>query len=489
MKKTTKFLPGFSTKLYGRNKRSQLQAAQIEREKLRAQSISDLGNLFDDILPAERLEAASSLGPGKRRRRLFPQVVVFWAWMSQLLEFNACCNKALTLIQSFYANTGDRLPSFNSACYCRARKALSHEFLDQVEELLEQYAESRVEDSQLWYGHRLKAIDGTSVRLMDTEENQKEYPQPNTQKEGCGFPVMGIVGVLDLGRGSIDSYVECKHSEHDAVGAWRLRNQFSSGDVVIADRAFCSYGLIASLLQNNVQSVMRLHQKRKVDWRQGKRIDSNSRIITWKKPTMQSKSGISPEEWRKLPKTLKIRLVRLRAKSRDGKRRTIYLASTLLESEYPTEEIAALYAERWKIEVKFRDIKTTMQLEELRVRTPEMARKTMRMVQLTYNLIKARQSDAVKGSEICLDDLAFKDTIDTINEFRSNFRNLLEHPRLIAKERSKLECLLAERTLRIRPGRSEPRAMKLRPKPFQYLTSKRSEFKEILHRSRYKKAA
>lgn len=485
MQKTTPFLPGISPKFYGRSKRRQLEAQRIERDKLRSRSITDLGTLFHDVLPVERLESANSLGPRKRRRRLFPQVIVFWAWVSQLIEFNASCNKALTLIQSWYSSAGLPLPEFDNSSYCRARVALSDEFLDEIETMIEVYAEARVEPWQSWYGHRLKAIDGTSVRLMDTVENQTEYPQPSGQKPGCGFPVMGVVGVLDLGRGSIDSYVTCHPSEHDASGAWRLRHEFSPGDVVIADRAFCSYELIASLLGNGVQSVMRVHQRRKIDWRRGRRIDRDSRLVTWSKPTQPGKSGITREQWRQLPETLIVRLVRVRTTGRDGKKQTIYLATTLLDKDYPTEEIAALYAERWKIEVRFRDIKTTLQLEEFRVRTPAMARKTMRMVKIVYNLIKLRQSEAVRGEGILLDELAFKDTVDALNEFRRDFRGLLPRPRLLVRERRKLEQRIAERTLTIRPGRSEPRAVKLRPKPHRYLTAPRHEFTEIPHRSRY----
>jgi len=102
VKKTTPFLPGFPTKLYGSRKRRQLEAARLQREKLRSQSISDLGTLFSDVLPVERLEAANMLGPRRQRKRVFPQTVVFWAWASQLLESNASCNKALTLVQSWY---------------------------------------------------------------------------------------------------------------------------------------------------------------------------------------------------------------------------------------------------------------------------------------------------------------------------------------------------------------------------------------------------
>lgn len=489
MKKTTPFLPGISVKFYGRCKRGQVEAARAERDKLRSKSITDLGTLFSDVLPVEQLEAANTLGPGKRRRRVFPQVIVFWAWMSQLLEFNASCNKALTLIQSWYSKAGLKVPEFDNSNYCRARVSLSDEFLDEVDLMVENYAESRIEACHQWYGHRLKAIDGTSVRLMDTAENQMEYPQPSGQKPGCGFPVMGIVGVLDLGRGSIDSYVECKQSDHDANGAWRLRNKFTPGDIVIADRAFCSYELIATLLEKNVESVMRLHQKRKVDWRKGKKIDQNSRLVTWKKAAQPGKSGITVEEWKALPDTLTMRLVRVQAKGRDKKMRTMYIATTLTDKEYPTEEIAMLYAQRWKIEVKFRDIKTTMQLEEFRVKTPAMARKTMRMVKIVYNLIKVRQMESIRGEAVCLDELAFKDTLDVLNEFRCRFGGLLSHPQLLAKERQKLEERIAERTLQIRPGRSDPRAVKLRPKPYQYLTAPRRKFVEIHHRSTYKAAA
>lgn len=492
MRKTTPFLPGLSTKLYGSSKRRQLEAIRLQRKKLREQSISDLGTLFSDILPVEQLEAANTFGPGNRRKRMFPQVIVFWAWAAQLLEFNSSCNKALTLIQSWYSNAKLKAPEFNNSSYCRARIRLSNEFLDEVGSQVKSYAESRIEDHHLWYGHRLKAIDGSSIRLMDSAQNQQEYPQPSGQKPGCGFPVMGFVGVLDLGLGTLEDYVICKQTDHDANGAWRLRESFSDGDLVLADRAFSSYVFIMSLLQQGVQSVMRLHQgrERKLDWRRGKKLDANSRLVEWKKTTTISKAGITQEEWDNLPDTFIVRLVRLRAKGRDGKMRNIYLVTTLTDAQkYPTEEIAMLYAERWKIEVKFRDIKTTMQLEEFRVKTPEMARKMMRMMQLVYNLIKARQMEAIEGEKISLNELAFKDTVDVINEFRRGFQKLLLHPRLLDKEWRKLEQRIAERTLLLRPGRREPRAQKLRPKPYQYLSAPRSEFVEILHRSNYGKAA
>jgi hypothetical protein len=139
--------------------------------------------------------------------------------------------------------------------------------------------------------------------------------------------------------------------------------------------------------------------------------------------------------------------------------------------------------------VKFRDIKTTMALEMLRVKTPAMAVKTMKMIQIAYNLVKALQLEAISGRAIMIDDIGYKATLDVIIEFRSRFRALQNRPQIWKKVMSNLEERIAERLLHIRPNRSEPRASKRRPKSYQYLTSPRAEFTEIPHREHYRAAA
>lgn len=354
--------------------------------------------------------------------------------------------------------------------------------------MCEAYAEARMEEHHCWRGLRLKAVDGTSFRLMDTPENQADFPQSSSQAPGCGFPLMGAVGVLDLATGRVERTVTGRDRKHDARGLYELTKGFTAGDVVLADRAFCSYELIALLSQDRVESVMRLHQKRegKLDWRRGRKLDQHSRLVTWSKPPKPGACGITRAEWKALPDIMEIRLVRIQAPGRDGKPRTIYLATTLLDAaDYPTDEVAALYAERWKIEVKFRDIKTTLGLDMLRVKTPEMARKTLRMIQITYNLIKALQHNAIKAADLTIDELALKGTVDVVNAFRTEFQGLQNRPRLLQKMRIILEERILERWLRIRPNRSEPRAVKRRPQHLQWMTKPRSEFIEIQHRSKY----
>lgn len=488
MNKKTNFLPGISTKFYGRNKRRQLEVLRIKREKILENSITDLGVLFSDIIPIDWLDNTAN----DLRKRIFPRVITFWAWASQVLEQNESCAKALTLIQNWYCKAELDVPAFDTSGYCKARKRMPTEFLDEIIGKIESYSTARVEDHHLWYGHKLKAIDGTSVKLMDTPENQSSYAQPSGQKEGCGFPTMGVVGVLDLTQGTLCDFITCKWQQHDAKGLYQLSDSFTPGDVVIADRAFCGYELIALLKSRNVESVMRVHQKRegKLDWRRGKKLGPNSRLVIWKKPPIRGKCGLSESEWDQMPESMIVRLVRMQSKTRDGKKQVIYLATTLLDAiQYPEEEIAILYAERWKIEVKFRDIKTTMGFEMLRVKTPEMAHLTMQMIQIVYNLLKLKQAGAIEGEAIQLDEIGFKGTLDVINENRNRFQKLGRHPGMRAKENSKLEERIRERMINVRPFRHEPRAIKTRPKPYQYLTKPRHEFVEIQHRSRYRKAA
>ena len=310
MKTNNPFLPGISTKLDGRTRRRQLEEIRIKLREIRGESLADLGNLFSEVLPPGVLHLAQE----HLRTRVFPDAVVFWAWISQLLESNASCAKALTLVQNWYGAAGLPVPAFDTSSYCRARARLSDGFLDVVEEQTRAYAEKRIEAHHLWYGLRLKAIDGTSVKLLDSDANQEAYPQPSGQKPGCGYPVMGVTGVLDLATGRIEAHALGGYRDHDARGLYKLCGHFGKNDLLIADRAYSSYELIALLLAGGTHSVMRLHQKRegKLDWRRGRRLDPDSRLVVWTKPPVPGDCGITREQWEALPDTMDVRIVRTR---------------------------------------------------------------------------------------------------------------------------------------------------------------------------------
>lgn len=473
--KKTNFLPGFPTTLFGSAKRSLQEQIVKERQKLSSCGLSDLGLLFASLLPSEFLQSITF----NKRKRVYTEIVVFWAWLAQVLMFNASCSKAVTMIRSWCSTHKLPIPSEGNGAYCTARKRLRLEFLHLIFDHIVTTLQRRIRQEDHWKGLVVKSIDGSSIQLMDTEENQKVYPQPNTQKKGCGFPLMGVSGVLNHAHGGWEGFVSSKHTDHDHKVAHRLMKYFEKGDLALADTAYSSYELIIRFSIKGVFSLMPLHQARKADFRKGKKIESNQRIYTWEKPKTQTKrSNLSKEEWNALPKTMKIRIIRFWYTDKDGKQKRKHLVTTLLDhKKYGWEELVSLYLERWDIELRFRDVKTTMGLEELNVKTPEMAKKALAMAMIGCNLIKSVSQEAARLVDASNRHISFKGTQDEITSCCANFRNRIKHRLKCAELYEDIVSLVSDHLLDIRPFRREPRAIKKRPKQFPRLMISRSEWK------------
>lgn len=468
-------MTGFPTSLFGSKKRSIQDNIRSQRQKLVASGLSDLALLFQSFLPAIFLNKISF----NQRQRVYTEIVVFWAWLGQVLLFNASCGKAVSLIRSWCVASGLEAPSAETGAYCQARKRLRLKFIQDIFSQITMVLNRRIRPQDRWKGMTIKSIDGSSVQLMDTPENQKAYPQPTTQKKGCGFPVMGVAGVLNHAHGGWEGYVTSLYTEHDHKVSHRLLKYFEKGDLALADTAYSSYELISLFHLKGVNSLMPLHQARKADFRRGEKIGSNQRLMTWIKPKNQpKKSALSEDEWNALPDTKEMRIIRFWYQNKEGKHCRKHLVTTLLDTEeYPWEELVSLYLERWDIELRFRDVKTTMGFEELNVKTPEMARKALAMAMIGCNLIKAVSQEAAGLSDAPIRKMSFKGTLDEIISNSSNFRNRSQQPHKCSKLYNDLVDLVSDKTLNIRPFRYEPRAIKKRPKPFPRLTIPRSQWK------------
>ena len=216
--KKTNFLPSFPTTLFGSPKRSLQDQILRERQKLATSGFSDLALLFGSLLPAVFLQDITF----NKRKRVYTEVVVFWAWLGQVLLFNASCSKAVTMIRSWCSAQNLPTPSAGNGAYCTARKRLRLEFLQKIFKHIVETLNRRIRPEDRWKGFVVKSIDGTSAQLMDTEENQKAFPQPKIQKKGCGFPVMGVAGVLNHAHGGWEGFVSSEYTEHDHKVAPRL---------------------------------------------------------------------------------------------------------------------------------------------------------------------------------------------------------------------------------------------------------------------------
>lgn len=469
------FLTGFSTLLFGSAKRKRQEVLRAERREMRERSPGALSKQFAEEIPAEMVSRHAST----KRTRVYSQEVTFWAFLTQVLSEDGSCAHAVAQVQQWMRARKLPVPSSKTGSYVAARQALPEAMLRSIHAELFARLEQNLPSEQLWRGHRVKAVDATSAQMPDTEENQAAYPQPSGQAEGCGFPVVQLVGLIDLGHGGFQDFAASPITTGEIRGFDQLEDHLAEGDVLVADRLYSSYEVVARLKLRGVEFIGRNHQARKLDFRKGRKVGPHERIQIWKRPPKSAWCQLSTEQWERLPEELEMRIIRTMGPDREGKQRTRYVVTTLLDAErYPADEVASLYVHRWDIELRFRDIKTTMGMEMLRTKSPEMVLKEIMMHAIAYNVVRLLMLKAAATHQCSHRRIGFKSVLQVIDACRSGFERAANKPLLLDRERDDLFERIAERALAERPGRNEPRKKKRRPKSYGWMQRPRHAYFE-----------
>jgi len=269
----------------------------------------------------------------------------------------------------------------------------------------------------------------------------------------------------------------------------RLWGMFNAGDVVLTDCLMCSWTELVMLNQRGVDSVTRLNKaRRSADFRRGKRLGKDDHIVCWPKP--MKPRAMDKETFNALPDGLTIREVRIKIEKPGFRTKTIVVVTTILDpSEASKEDLAELYRQRWNNELDLRSIKTTMQMEVLRCKTPEMVRKEIWTHVLAYNLIRTIMAQAATKHDVLPRTVSFKATIQTLEAFqpliafqkqrrKSNLNEIFQHV---------IDIVVVNRVAD-RPDRFEPRRKKRRPKPYDRLMKPRNEVKREMLKGNFASA-
>lgn len=472
----TPFLTGFSTLLCGRSKRKMQGILAGQRKEICERSPDGLCAQLNSEIAPELLSSHRST----QRDRIYPNEVTFWAFLAQVLSEDGSCSRAVARVQEWMRSKKLPVPSAATSSYAEARKMLPIEMLREVNRSLCNQLDAQLSEDDLWRGFRVKAEDGTSAQMPDSPANQAAYPQPSGQAPGCGFPVIGLVGLIDLCHGGLRDFSQSTVETSELRGHDQLEGYLTEGDLLVGDRLYSSYEVIARLKEKSIEFIGRQHQSRKMDFRKGRKVGPNERIQKWKKPRGQPPlSRLTAEEWERLPEEMEMRVIRTKGPDREGRQRTRYVVTTLLDAQkHPAQEVASLYLHRWEIELRFRDIKTTMGMEMLRTKSPEMVRKEVLMHMIAYNVIRLLMLKAGKAHGVSHRRVSFKGVIQVLEECRGGFEKASGKPRLEAAQRDNLLWRIAERTLLERPGRNEPRKKKRRPKSYGWLQKPRHSYFE-----------
>jgi hypothetical protein len=451
-------------------------------DSLRHQLREQRGLPFLELLARDRVEQACRTCHHPWRERLYTPWITLGLFLSQVLSDDHSCDDAVERFQKFRYDRGPPAVAPETSSYCEARRRLPEALTWELVRRTGQAIQSQAEGAWLFHGRSVQVVDGSTVTMPDTPENQAAYPQLDSQAPGAGFPIARLLVVFSLAVGTVLQATLGPYSGKQTGEQALLRqilDHFRPGDIVLADRFHCSYWAIAALQARGVDVVLRLHQARTADFRRGRRLGREDHVVTWTRPA-HVPDWMSRAEYDAMPARLTIRELRIRVRDRTKRVRDLVVVTTLADATtYRADELRGLSRQRWHAELDLRSLKTEMHMEMLRTKSPAMVRKEVAVPLLAYNLIRGLMAEAARAGEVEARSLSFKGALHTVRSFEASH---LYDPARIAADLPRLLELIGQKRVGDRPDRYEPRAVKRRPKPYPRLTMPRRAARRLLER-------
>jgi hypothetical protein len=451
-------------------------------EEVRARFARDQGLPFADALTEGSILDALNEHGVPFRDRLFNPVTTIWGFLGQVLSEDHSCRDTVSRIIAHRAASGLEPCSPNTASYCNARARIPTAVLRNLARRTAQQLQAGIPEGWKWNGRSVFIADGSHVSMPDTLPNQASYPQPVVQQDGIGFPLARVTVLLSLATGACHDLAIAPYAGKGTGETTLLRQMYGSlspGDVVVADALFDNYFLACELRQLSIELVTRVQAERVGSWTVQSRPDGD--IIVWQRPNKPR--GMTGEQYRRYPQNLTMRQVSVDARGKDNRAEQFKVVTTILDASIDGGQIGGLYERRWDGEVDIRSIKSTMKMDILRCKTPEMVRKEIWVYLLAYNLLRTVMAVAANQSNVEPRAISFKGAKQALTAFAPKLEAAWPEQRAALVD-AMLEVVAYHR-VRNRPGRWEPRAQKRRPKPGKRLNQPRHVAKLARNRAKW----
>lgn len=436
---------------------------------------------FAELLPAEYLGRLLQEQDAFFYDRLYTPLVTLAMFLSQCQDADSSQRQAVARLIAHRVAQQRPACSSHTGAYSKARQRLPEKLVAELTRYTGKQLMTEASAGWSWHGRDVKIVDGSTASMPDTEANQNEYPQMACQKPGVGFPILRFLVVFSLAVGTVLDAAFCPYrgkQTSELALFRRLHDSIDEGDVVLGDRHFCSFFEIADLKRRGADVVLRQHQCRITDFRRGVRLGRYDHRVVWKKPARPD--WMDEESYQEFPDELVMREARMhiKGKGRKVRTRTITIATTFTDpQEVCKSDLAELYRRRWQAELNLRSLKTVLQMDVLRCKTPEMVRKEIWAHLLAYNLIRTVMAQTAQTYKVEPWRISFKATLQTLKAFALP---------LLTCTKSKLPEVIDELLLAVarhgvgnRPDRVEPRALKRRPKPYDLLNKPRDQARRL----------
>ena len=292
--------------IHSHHKNFEQQLLDIKKNTLQTDGLP-----FSDVLPQEKLKTIFEKEVGEYRERIFPPPVTLRACIFQALDGNSTCSDAVARVIAERTAEGKEACSADTGAYCRARQRLPEILLSRLVRETGSRLEEQVPEEWKWQGRDVRLVDGSTLSMPDTEENQEVYPQESNQKEGLGFPIARIAIVVSLSSAAVLNAAIGPYKGKETGETTLFRGMFGclkGNDIVLADKYYCGWFIIALLKAMGVDVVCPLHARRKADFNLGKRLGDGDHIVKWIKP--DKPDWMDEDTYSSLPEYLEMREIR-----------------------------------------------------------------------------------------------------------------------------------------------------------------------------------
>jgi len=234
-----------------------------------------------------------------------------------------------------------------------------------------------------WRGLALFGVDGTTLRVPDSDENREHFgSQKNGKQHGeTGYPQLRLVSMMALRSHLLVDAAFGPYGVDERRYAERLWNSVPDDSLVLIDRGYLQANVLVPLQQGGSNRHWMTRAKSNSKWTVLKTLGNGAHLIE------MTVSGEARRKDPSLPKTFQARAIRYQRK---GYRPSTLLTSLLDPKLYPAEELRVLYHERWEIELGYGEVKTEMlqRLETIRSKSPAAVEQELWGLLIAYNLVR-----------------------------------------------------------------------------------------------------
>lgn len=432
----------------------------------------DLAQAFEDIGSGKRAEsfagfarsldphwideALAATGTATVRRRKLPAEHVVWTVIGMGLFRDRSIEEVvhhLSLVLP--AKTPAPGPAVaTSSAVVQARDRLGAAPLEALFETTAARWATVSADTHRWRGLAVYGVDGSSLRIPDTPENEAAFGRPGSSRGIAGYPQLRMVALMVLRSHLLAGLALGPWSVGETTLAERLWPKLPDHSLAILDRGFLSYGLLHRLATSGAERHWLIRAKANLRWRTLERLGPHDELVEITVPRQARRAH--PE----LPETLTLRALRYQRK---GFRPQTLLTSLLDPNAYPAAEIAELYHERWELELGFDEIKThALEREEaMRSRAPERLRQEVWGLAIAYNLVRLHMQEVAQRASLPPSRISFRHALLLLRSFWQ-VTAWIASPGNLPRRLEDLHQQLALLVLPPRRPRRYPRAVKIK---------------------------